>query len=120
MARRKTDTETTEAAQVETAEAPRPRPEFGLPRGFTYGPRGRGYTVLSGHLTRRADGSLGDAHLAAFQAQVGIEPTGLWGDETTEAVQAIQAELGQDEPTGLLDPETWAAAWARPAQGGAE
>ena len=81
-------------------------PPFPLPAGWYFGPVDGPLESVSGYHGHATD-------LARWQARVGLDPDGLYGDATAAAARRVQraAHLDQD---GLIGRLTWAAAWQGP------
>lgn len=88
-------------------------PAFPLPKGWCYGPKTGGDTVVSG-LTARKDGITG-AGLKVWQQRMkdrgwNIIVDGKYGDNTRTVTIAFQKEKGL-KPDGLIGVDTWNSAW---------
>jgi N-acetyl-anhydromuramyl-L-alanine amidase AmpD len=86
-------------------------PAFPLANGSYFGPKRGPNNCISGYYSHRAD-------LKAWQQQMHnrgwtIDVDGLFGDGTARVVRKFQAEKHLTV-SGLINPQTWAAAWNAP------
>ena len=86
-------------------------PAFPLPSGWYFGPKAGPQNCVSGYFGHRAD-------LSRWQQQMknrgwSITVDGLFGNGTASVVRKFQAEKRLNV-SGLINPQTWAAAWTAP------